>query len=699
MADIVYRFTSIGHDDIKRHFRNIADEALKMRTSVVAANKATERKASTGVDRALVQSVRVHERAEDAKTRSTVRNLDQRTRAAERQAQAQARIEQRRAEQFMREQNRMHERAERSMRASVDRTMRVANKAASFVASNVAQLVGSAFSDRMQVSDTARRLSINSRGAGEKFASASSLQMSAESVARNVRGVKAQDILEAQQRYVAMTGDLGTARKLGGMFGTASMATGGKAEDMAATAATISQKFGIKDAAGMKTAMSSLIFQGKNGAFEMADMAQYASKMGAAGARFGLDKGAGGVATLGGLAQLARSSTGSGAEAATSVQAMLSMLETKAGKIKAATGADVFADRGKTKTNAIGDVLTKTIGGAHGNLETLTKIFGERGIRAVSPLIEAFNQAQHAVRKGATEAEKRAAGEAAVRRALEGAIGTTSQWSEVEKDAAEAAKSSSAILTAAWERMASGIMSGVEPSIEALGQHMGLVDTVAQGLGEAFAIAVDAVTEFSKFLESKGFLKKTEAPSVEEAASKKGHNNARLDELASLESKGKLSARQKAERYRLQQSNIELDQQLGTNDLSKPIPMTPKGAYGSLGYRNPFAGTPGLDAMLLPGGERKPGGGDIDYSKHAISSGIETPSRLALAGGAFARKVMDPAGIFQGAANYVTGSNKADAEHERSAHALGAAAKELSAAAKNMQKQGNPLGFGDGWFQ
>jgi hypothetical protein len=160
-------------------------------------------------------------------------------------------------------------------------------------------------------------------------------------------------------------------------------------------------------------------------------------------------------------------------------------------------GVDVFKKgTNNTQTNDVRDVITDAIAKSGGSLPKLQKIFGEEGIRGISPLISTFNETKAAT-KG-TEAEKTAAGIAALRAALADAIDAPGDWAEVVKDAAQAQKSSSAQLDSAWERLKAQVSESVVPALTRIVPKLagmeGAIDpaiTVFEALVEAAGDVVD----------------------------------------------------------------------------------------------------------------------------------------------------------------------------------------------------------------
>jgi hypothetical protein len=240
---------------------------------------------------------------------------------------------------------------------------------------------------------------------------------------------------------------------------------------------------------------AALTFQGKNGAFELKDAASQFGRLSAAASAFGLEKGAKGVKTLGGLTQIARSATGSPEQAATAVEAMFRQFVSKAGEIKKLTGTDVFTDASKTKARDIQTLLTETIAGAKGNQTKLQTIFGDEGARGIKPLIATFNEAQAAAKAGGVkdEAGQVAAGLAALKKALSDAIDAPGDYADLQKDAAQAQQDASAKMTASWEKVTASVGDVLIPvftsladkivdSPEALAAFTGTIEILTEAL-------------------------------------------------------------------------------------------------------------------------------------------------------------------------------------------------------------------------
>lgn len=372
-------------------------------------------------------------------------------------------------------------------------------------------VTGAAARDALRVRELANRISINSRQAGQEAIDPSVLQREFERIAIGTPGQTAVGVGEALQGFVTKTGRADVGRQSLGTFATVASATGSDIRDVSNAAADLFQKFDITSMEDMREALAALTMQGKEGAFELKDAAGQFARLSAAASRFGIDKGVSGVRTLGGLTQIARSATGSSEQASTAVEATLRQLIAKSGAIKKDLGVNVFAKGSKSKTRDVRDVLVDVIAKSKGELPKLQQIFGEEGIRGVSPLISTFNQARNAAT--GTEAEKTAAGVAALREQLRKAIDAPGDWAEIQKDAAQAQQDASAKLTASWERLQSKVGDAVLPALADLVDKFANSPEMVDAFVGTIEVMIEAMKGFVLVLEDLGLVKKrTKSP-------------------------------------------------------------------------------------------------------------------------------------------------------------------------------------------
>jgi chemotaxis protein histidine kinase CheA len=336
--------------------------------------------------------------------------------------------------------------------------------------------------------EAANRTSINARQAGQEFVDPQALIQDVQKAALGAPGQKAADIMQALQSFVSLTGELGTGRQSAGAFATVASATGSNVGDVAQAAASIFNQFGLKTKEEMQDVLASLTFQGKTGAFELRDAASQFQRLAAAGASFGLS-GAKGVKTIGGLAQIARTGTGSAAQTTTAIENIFSNLIAKSAILKR-EGVNVYDKTGKTRD--VTDVLLEAIvKSGKSNFEKkgqiLQQVFGDQGIRGVRPLLAKYQSTFQEVRnKGGSEAEAAAAGLKRLREEIDKSVNAPGAWDEVQKDAAQAANDVNAQTTRAFEAVQASLTKTVTPAVA------------------AFAVALTGVVSY---LQEKGLLK------------------------------------------------------------------------------------------------------------------------------------------------------------------------------------------------
>lgn len=554
-------------------------KAAQARTKALAAEarkrEATERKAAADIERTKQRATRASEAADKKSAAATARAEQTKIRAAERaqvqQQRAMQRGYQQRVAQAERVSKQMRYRETMAYEARAQGMQQ--ERAARFETLNNVVAGGAVAAGAVGVAATRSYMANQQRSrdlavGGGAPDQAAALLANAEKTAKSVTGTKTEDVLAGQQKIVAMTGSLELAKSSGRDMATAARATGASEEDIGSLIATLNTKFGMTDPNEIKQAIAMAIQQGKSGAFEMRDAAGYMSEMGAAGQRFGLDKGGSGFAKLGAMAQVARASTGSGAEAATGVQAMMRQLISKSDDIKKMNGGEsvVFKDKGKTQTNDIVDVIANTLKATKGNKGKLQEVFGDEGMKGASGFITAFNDAANALGKNATEAERLAAGEAAVRAMFASATNAGSRWGDVVQDAAARTDSSGARMTTAWETIVTAVGSRVAPQLDALSMQAGDIAVV---FGELAGIVGDAISAFGSVI---SLLQKAGIISKDESANRVERLDEIRGEKADLEKSAEAGTLGNAGKKRLK----ELTKEEGglVNDLAKEMGLT-----------------------------------------------------------------------------------------------------------------------------
>lgn len=365
------------------------------------------------------------------------------------------------------------------------------------------QVIGAAIGTTVQaageanrVQEAANRISIGSRQAGQEYVDPKVLAGEFFAVAKDVKGITAEAAADAAAKFVSLTGDLATVRSSLRDFGVAATASGAEIGDVSEAVASVSTQFGVVDPKEVREVLAALIYQGKSGSFELKDAAALFQRLAASGSAFGIDRSAQGVKTLGGLTQLARSGTGSGEQAATAVESLLTNLKVKSDDLKA-SGVRVY-DKGKVRNvpDILIDAISK-VGGTNTEQKNskLAQIFGEQGIRAINPLIAKY-QATFAAAQGTTE-QKRAAAVEMLRQQFNGAINAAGTWTDVMQDSQQAQTTNTAKLTAAWQTVVSQVSDSVLPSLTAMVDDLSNSPEAIGGFTDAIILAGEALSTFA----------------------------------------------------------------------------------------------------------------------------------------------------------------------------------------------------------
>lgn len=239
-------------------------------------------------------------------------------------------------------------------------------------------------------------------------------------------------VLEGLQSFVGKTGDLATGRAALPALSKLARATGTSLEDMVGSAGEAAKALGeVGPGKAFETAeqkgkalvdvLRLIAGQGKVGAVELKDLAQYGGRLAAASQAFGGDAAAN-LGDMGALAQLAvaRGGAASAAEAATAVAGFANTLKTPA-RVKEfkAHGVDVMDKGGGFRS--VRDILKESSaaavqrGGENAPLEFKKMFANVKGAQAADPAFQAYVkafQANIATTKNKTEADK--AGKAAI---------------------------------------------------------------------------------------------------------------------------------------------------------------------------------------------------------------------------------------------------------------------------------------------
>lgn len=465
---VVFPFKATGQKDVENAFKSIASAAEKSSKTVT---KEVDQQGKA-LDKLAKQVSKTAKAIEKERVEASKKATDQILQDYEKQAKAAEKLGERLDKAF-------EKHNKRSAVGTIGKIGGLAKNAA--LAAGAAAVAGVAVAAReaVQLDEIANRIAISARGAGQKQVDHTALRKSFEATAIATPGIKSEEIAAGTAAFVSKTGRLDIAQQMQGTFATAASASGSSVEEIATAAADLFEKFDIKTIDDMQSAFAKLIFQGKEGSFELKDAASQFAKLSAAAASFNIGKGSVAVATLGGLTQIAKRATGSPEQAATAVESMFSHLTANATKLKG-QGVNVFNKDGTSRN--IQDILVDTItkvgkGDLAKKKAGLQATFGEQGIRAINPLIQTFEEAFIGAKKeGKTEKEALSIAQQALRAEFDKTINAAGSWAEVQKDAASAQKTASAELNASWEAIKSGVANTAVPAI----------NTLAKGLVTAF---------------------------------------------------------------------------------------------------------------------------------------------------------------------------------------------------------------------
>lgn len=423
-------------------------------------------------------------------------------------------------------------------------------------------LTGKALREGVDLQDRATRLAIQ----GGDPTQGAAIRAGFENTAVEVRGSRADDIAGGVEAFVGKTGNVQVARDLQRIMAEVSVASGSSATDLGSAMADLYEKFEIRTPEEMSRAVSTLYAQGKKGSFELKDAASQYPKLAAAAQRLGIGKGADSVAVLGGLTQIARTATGSPEQAATALEATFRQLTAKTAELKSA-GVNVFDKKGNARD--IRDVLVETVSKVGGDdIEKkkvgLQKIFGEEGIRAVSPLISKYAEAT------GSAADK----VHALRDMLNDAIDVGDAETQMREDMAASQGRYGAQLTAVWEQLKASVTSQAMPAVVDLVSGLSDAamnldfDALAMGtvaLVEAFAMLVDVTGDVAEFL---GLGKKSGPPEerFEKASMRVRELSARRDALLNRTGTTDWHYLNETDRIQYEKLTKQLNEQKGIRD-------------------------------------------------------------------------------------------------------------------------------------
>ncbi len=312
-------------------------------------------------------------------------------------------------------------------------------------------------------------------------------------------GIGRAEAIAGVAQFVSKTGDIETAMANWSLFGDIALATGSTIEDIAAAAADMSSKFDIKSVEDMRKAFAGLIQQGKDGSFELNNMAAEFPALGAVAKNFGLT-GAGGLNQLGALAQIAKESTKSPEMATTAIESFFNQLQAKNSDLEKGSKFKIgkfsifrkFGDQ-QSGTKDLDVLIPELIDATRGNTGKQLKILDKEGTKAIASLNAIYNQT--VVSTGGTQIEKRAAATEAVRSEIVRRIETNSDPAKIGEMKTRAQEGSWNKIERIVEQLRNAFGDQLLPVLEkAIPKFQTLIPTVVD-LTDKFVKAAPAIID------------------------------------------------------------------------------------------------------------------------------------------------------------------------------------------------------------
>lgn len=197
-----------------------------------------------------------------------------------------------------------------------------------------------------------------------------------------------EELLDAVDTIISKTGDIQLARNNLRNIGLAMSASGGSGEDVGAMVAEMSQKLNVTNPQDIQRMLDLLAAQGKQGTFELRDMATQGPRVFTAMNRTGR-QGVNAVREMGAVLQIVRRGTSSAEQASTAYERMIGGLIEKQKELKK-LGVQIWDPKelkqGRQVMRSTIDIFEDVIRKTKGDQATLSKLFGEEAIRGVSSM-------------------------------------------------------------------------------------------------------------------------------------------------------------------------------------------------------------------------------------------------------------------------------------------------------------------------
>lgn len=210
----------------------------------------------------------------------------------------------------------------------------------------------------------------------------------------NIR-VNAGELTAGVKEIVARTGELDVALDNLETLGITMRATGSAGEDSAALVANFFEKFRIRDPKQMLATLDEAALLGKEGAFELRDLATEGNSVSAA---FAMTGRTGPIAAreMLTLLQIVRRTSSNAAEAGTSFERFIATLTSEKVGMLQKNGIKIWdpeeLEKGNKMARPIADIVHDILKATGGDPEILSKIFDVRALRAMNAFALEFKE-------------------------------------------------------------------------------------------------------------------------------------------------------------------------------------------------------------------------------------------------------------------------------------------------------------------
>jgi len=445
-------------------------------------------------------AIRKRTAAEDAHTRSVLRNIKRESAARHAAHQSQLQNMRSRSAQRTKTMNRIGSGAARAAIGGIG-----------LIGAGATRLVGGAVRESISLQDKAVDIAVMGRAPGERI-NPKALAAGFQETALSVPGAKPEEIAAAVESFVQKTGDLKTALSQQEQMATLMVATGTNAKELGTLMAIAVENMNVPAKDLMKT-VSAMVIQGKKSNVELPDMAKHIGLIASASAAVGQTTGAEGLRKLGGLFQLAEKGIRDPARTATGLRNLILDLQAKAPELKKKLGVDVLQEDGKSLKD-LDVIIPELLRATRGDASRLTRgtatdvRFDKRAFAVLLQPMKIFKDEMERTNGDANKATQ------AVVKEIARLSETSNAENEVRQDAADKGKKTSSQLSDVWNKLVKEVGGELTPKlVEIVGKisKMATETDVFESLVTVFSALADAAQIAIDALVSIGLLKKKEA--------------------------------------------------------------------------------------------------------------------------------------------------------------------------------------------